>query len=243
MKKLLSISIFLLIINTLHSQEVKESNFKNNQFTYSAGLSTRGMWGETRFRFGQNENKWVVGFEYNSVQSMRETRIKSWYMQQRIGSRYIFDKLNRFAVLAPTFGISRDIFPQGYYNKINVRVDASLGPAIGLLRPYYVEVDFGTTLSDVKSVPYDPTNSQIYYERIMGETPFYKYLSPKKGVLGLSIRANTIIDFSRYKKSMNGVQLGLNIDAFPKAVQIMATQKNTAVFVSGCIGMMFGRRW
>lgn len=243
MKNIFFLFSFLLIINSLYSQEVKEPNFRNNQLTYSGGLSTRGLWGESRFRFGQNETKWVVGLEFSTLQSMREIRIKSWYMQQRIGTRYVFDKMNRFGVIAPTFGISRDIFPQGYYNKINVRVDASMGPALGLLRPYYVEVDFGTTFSDVKSVPYDPTNPNIYYERIMGETPFYRYLSPKKGLLGLSLRANALIDFSRYKKSMNGVQLGLNVDAFPKAVQIMATQKNNAVFVSACIGLMFGHRW
>jgi hypothetical protein len=243
MKEIIFIFSFLLVINLLPAQEVKEPNFKNNQLTGSAGLSTRGIWGDARFRFGENDTKWVIGLDFATLQSMREVRIKSWYMQQRIGTRYVYDKMNRFGVLAPTFGISRDIFPQGYYNKINVRVDASLGPAIGLLRPYYLEVDFGTTISEVKSVPYDPTNVGIYYERIMGETPFYKFLSPKKGAFGLSLRANALIDFSRYKKSMNGVQLSLNVDAFPKAIPIMATQKNTAVFVSGCIGFMFGKRW
>lgn len=210
---------------------------------YGFQSTTRGLGLHAVYFKGVGPNKTSFGFDMHSVKGHREIRIRSAY--QDLGRKYIFDKINYFYVLAPTVGISREVFPRSSFNKINVTVNAAAGPALGLLRPYILEVAIPIPnqpgYASREEHQYDP--ERFNFGNIIGQADPFSGDLVGAATVGGAVRMQIFVDFARHKRTVRGMTATLNADIFPKRVPIMAESENHYVYIAGGLGILFGHKW
>ncbi|GEM_PF-2559871 len=229
-------------------KEQLKSDILEKGFVLGINLTNRG--GGVYFHYikGDARRQWVFGLDIHSVRDERETSIQSAFGDS--GKDYIYGKLNYFYVFTPSVGIQKNLIPVGYGNLLNIRVGAQIGPAIGLLNPYLVEIFEPVNNSPNNGqgyrivVPYDPT--EYSYNEIIGKANLLSTKPSISAQLGLSLRGHILIDFTHSPQYIGGLSIGLNADYFPATIPIMNESseqiENQQLFLAGSIGVVFGSR-
>jgi hypothetical protein len=75
---------------------------------------------------------------------------------------------------------------------------------------------------------------------IYGRAAFTKGLNEIKVMPGLYAKGGFNFEYSKQDKVIHAIEVGLQINAFPKEIPIMATNTNKAVFFSFFVSYRFG---
>ncbi|RMG30281.1 MAG: hypothetical protein D6730_02745 [Bacteroidetes bacterium] len=239
---------------SLPGQELREDYAEDGPeqaMVLSLNLTNLGAGFHVHYYRGNEQQQMVFGVDFHSVKSVHETPVSSAFGDQ--GKDFVYGKQNYFYIFTPSVGIQKNLIPAGGGNLINVRVGLQAGPAIGLLNPYYVEI-----FEPIRN----PGNGQAYYgyrivaaynpaehtyDEIIGKAGLLASKFKIKAQVGVSLRANALIDFTRNPRYVSGLQIGLNADLFANKVPIMAEFgnkiQNQQYFLAGNLGLVFGSRW
>lgn len=246
MKSLLSACLIFLSLNA--SGQLFRAEEKPITGGWQMGFhdTNRGFGTSLHYLRGPESRQLVAGLDAHLVRDLREVRSESAFGQQ--GRKYVFGKLNNLVVLSPTVGYQVDLFPLGKGNLLNFRLGARVGPAIGLLNPYYLEIFVPVPnrpqLGDREVQPYDPAVHT--YASIIGRAPVLNNSLDLDAQIGASGRVYGIIDFSNRTRTIRGVQLGVDVDWFAEPVPIMADfveKRNNRLFIAASAGLLLGNRW
>ena len=242
----LILSLFLFS-PLLGQEEETENESIENGFLFGLHYSDRGPGLNLAVLKGPAYRQWLFGLDIFLVKDSKETLIAPFFGEQ--GKRYVFGKLNHLFVATPSVGLQWDVFPRSSVNLLNVRANVKVGPAIGILNPYHLEI-FQASPSNPftgtrETLPYDPAEHS--YSKIIGRANFLSSRIDPTVRLGLSVQANALLDFSSVDASITGLNLGIKMDAFPSPVPILAEElqnvENQRIFVAISAGLVFGRRW
>lgn len=224
-----------------------ETDKSHGAFLFDMSLTSRGVGAGVEYQRGNKKDfLWIFGAELFSLRDVREDRIESAFGDQ--GKDYVFGKLNHFFVFTPYVGIQKDLFPGGDNNLIDFSVSLGVGPAIGLLSPYYVEI-FERTNS---STPFGTRVTRAFepefhnYNNIIGRAGLFAEEFSVEAQVGLSVHGHVLMDLAKSYSYVTGIQLGVNIDAFPDRVPVLAERQgleNNRIFVSFALGLVLGNRW
>lgn len=208
--------------------------------------TTRGWGASLHYLIGPDEMQIVAGVDMNVIKDPREIRIESFFGQQ--GRDYVFGKLNHFAALSPMIGVQKNIMQVGSGNLLNLRVGGLIGPTLGILTPYHLEIFSPIAgrpqLGDRVVEPYDPAVHS--FTSIVGRASIFDSDFDPSAQFGLSAKVYGVIDFSNTSESIKAVQLGVNANWFASPVPIMADfaeVENSQLFVSVSFGLLLGNRW
>ncbi|GAB4415523.1 MAG: hypothetical protein OHK0039_24170 [Bacteroidia bacterium] len=195
---------------------------------------------------GQHDRQWLYSLDMHLVRDLHEVQIDPFFGDQ--GRRYVYGKLNHFVVLAPSIGIQQTLMPRNHLNFVGLRIGAKVGPAIGLLNPYHLEIfrpNPATPFVGNRVVEaYDPVEHT--YPRIIGRASLVSTQLDLSARIGLSVKGHLMFDFARGSQMINGIRLALHADLFPEVVPIMAARsdvENQRVFLGGSLGFILGGRW
>ncbi len=242
MQKIFFLSLALLAVFAAFSQEKRADEPLKIGYIYGASVHNRGLSGNFGVYFGKNPLKWVIRLDASTLKNTKETRIRSIYMDLKEGSRFVYDKMNRFAVICPTFGVRKAIIPFSAYNKVAVIGEITSGLVIGLMRPYYLNVSVPDSMSpglyNIEATQWNPVT--YTYLDVLGESNVFRKLSPSKVYAGWCVHATAYIDMSRKAGLIRGIQLNIDANLFAKKIPIMNVSPNTASFLTAGIGMCFG---
>lgn len=238
------------MISYVFSQENTEEEVNvTGGFWIGGHISSRGWGFNMNYLRGKKDRDWhlIVGFDAFHLRDSRELRIESIFNNQG-GRDFVFGKLNYFFVVSPTVGIYKDLFREKSGSMIDVSVAIQAGPALGILSPYYIEVarsSPGISAFNIRSVePFDP-EIHAYIDIIGRSGIFSEQLQPETEI-GLSVRTFTLIDLTRSRKYISGLQAGIQADIFPEEVAILAPRdgvENRQAFISFTLGLVIGNRW
>lgn len=228
------------------------SQFRAEEEPISAGWqlgiqnTTRGWGASLHYLRGSDEMQILFGLDFNVIKDSRELRTESFFGQQ--GREYVFGKLNNFAALSPVIGVQKNLVSIGTGNLLNLRVGGLMGPTIGILNPYQLEIFAPIAgrpqLGDRVVEPYDP--SRHTYASIIGRASMIESNFIPSTQFGLSGKVYGIIDFSDNSNAIKAVQLGLNANWFASPVPIMADfveVSNNQLFLAVSVGLLLGNRW
>lgn len=244
MKNLFLVALSLLILSPIASfgqkkKVVEEPNtgLTVNLFGHTYGYGVGVDW----FRTAGNKD-FFVSVDIASYRSKREQKVESAYADQN-GKDYIFDKKNYFYVISPKVGLSKQFASASHFNRIGVRGFVMVGPSIGILKPYYVEiaVPIGGNLAKVDPQPFDAAN-HTYFD-IVGEADYFFGMDELSVVGGVSMVAGATIDFSSSTEYIRGLKISANVDLFSSTPEILDTFNNKQIFVGGTVGLVFGNAW
>jgi hypothetical protein len=158
------------------------------------------------------------------------------------GNPFIYGKVNSFYQLTLGFGQQIILGQKGNKNGVAVSAIFNGGLALGLLRPYYIEVQDPTT-GDNTVIKYTTANSTLFLgPTIIGGGGFGKGWNEVKMKPGGFLKTAMRFDYGRFNEVVSGIEAGLSVEFYGSKIPIMITQKENQLFFQGYIAILFGRR-
>ena len=156
---------------------------------------------------------------------------------------FIYGKINNFYQVTLGFGQQYMLGQKGNKNGVAVSAVYNAGLAIGLLRPYYLDVDDPTT-GQSKKIKYSVEDSVLFLNppTINGGTGISKGWSEMKIKPGAFAKAALRFDYGRYNEMVSAVEVGLSADFYASKIPIMVAQKDKQLFFQAYLAIVFGRR-
>ena len=243
MKKLLILAVLILFgaISLYAQGELNEQPkvFFRNEKSFGILLNTDGI--GISYREAKRvdfRNKQLIEFDAGTLRNQKEYKQSSGIAPT--GGSYIFGKLNSTFYLRAGFGHQHELFKKADLGGIAVRYFYSAGPVLALYKPVYYKVLYpvSTNSFEVKIEKYDP--SITIPQEIYAKAAFTKGFNELKVVPGIYAKAGFNFEYSKEDKIIHAIELGAQINAFPKKIPIMAIDNNKAIFFSLFVSYRFG---
>lgn len=237
-RKLKKIAIF-------REQEEGENVFQRD-FSAGARLNTDGWSGFVEKGYRKSRKK-VTYFqlEFSEKKNNKEYKQSGGYsFTQR---PYIFGKQNNFYPVK--LGIGQRYLIGGKANKNGVEVDAIYygGLSLGLLKPYYVNVQ--DPAGDNIDLKYSAENANLFLnkDKINGAAGFGKGWGDLSVVPGAHAKLGLRFDWAHFNEVVSALEIGVNAEMYTKKIPIMVpvngTDYNKQFFFNAYVGIQFGKRW
>ncbi|MCE5346093.1 MAG: hypothetical protein LLG13_07380 [Bacteroidales bacterium] len=242
MKKLLIIAVMIFSGTViLYSQgELNEQQkvFFRNERSLAILLNSDGF--GLNFRGAQRSdylNKHLFEIDLGIFKHPKEYRYSSSYIS---GGSFVFGKLNTTLFLRGGIGHQHEIFKKADLGGIAIRYFYSAGPVIALYKPIYYKVLYpvSSTMYGIKVEKF--TTAITVPEEIYSKASFSKGLNEIKVMPGLYAKGGFNFEYSKQDKVIHAVEIGCQINAFPKEIPIMANTNNKALFFSLFVSYRFG---
>jgi hypothetical protein len=153
----------------------------------------------------------------------------------------VFGKINNFYQLKLGFGQQYLTGQKGNKNGVAVTVVYHGGLSLGLLRPYYLDVNDSTGDRQIK---YSIKDSALFLDvsKIRGSAGIGKGWGEIKMRPGLYAKGAIRFDYGRYNEIVSGIEIGISIDVYSEKIPMLLFAKQRQVFFQGHIAFLFGKR-
>lgn len=171
----------------------------------------------------------------------------------RVSRAFTYGKQNQLYALRVGFGMRKYLSEKARQRGVAVGYSYEVGPTLGLLKPYYIEIRVGelnntSTLLDVR---YDGTNANEFLnqDRIFGASTWTLGLDEISLRPGIHAKAAAHFGFGAFDEVSKSLEAGLMVDFFPGNTDLMLESDltpgvtNTPLFLSLYLNVQFGKRW
>lgn len=183
-------------------------------------------------------NTTTYGLEISEIKHPKEDKFPNAVMA--FGNPYIYGKINNFYQAKLGLGQQRILGQKGNKNGIAVTTNYSGGLSLGLLRPYYIEVE--DQFGKVKLINYEQDSTLFLNGFIRGGGGLEKGWNEIKVKPGAYAKGSLRFDFGRFNEVVSAIEVGLSIEAYTSEIPIMAKNKEQQIFFQGHLALLFGRR-
>lgn len=243
MKKLLIIAgLFLYCAVSLNAQgdlDEQQKVFFRNERSYAFLLNTDGIGFSYREAKRVNFlNKRLLEFDIGTLKHPKEYKIRNPWTTGT-GS-FVFGKLNSVIFIRGGIGHQHEIYKKADLGGVAIRYFFSAGPVVALYKPIYYRVLYPVSLNEfeLKDEKFEVSIHQP--TDIYSKARFTKGLNETKALPGLYGKAGFNFEYSKEDKVIHAIEIGAQINAFPKVIPIMASPDNKAVFFSLFVSYRFG---
>lgn len=242
MKKLLIIAIiFIFGAVSLYAQgELNEQQkvFFRNERSFAILLNTDGSGvsyrGAKRIDF---LNKRLLEIEAGTLKHPKEYKGSNPNVQ---GGNFVFGKLNSTFYLRGGIGHQHELFKKADLGGIAIRYFYSAGPVIALYKPIYYRIIYFLPNNEYTIKKEKFSNSITGNSEIYSRASFTKGLNETKVLPGLFVKGGFNFEYSKEDKIIHAIEVGAQINAFPKKIPIMAGSDNKTIFFSLFVSYRFG---
>jgi hypothetical protein len=181
----------------------------------------------------------IYSFEISEIFHPKEEKVPSTD-QNYFGGSFKYGKINNFYQAKFGFGQQYVFGQKGNKNGIAVLGIYEGGLSLGLLKPYYIDVNQN---SGSRSIKYSGADTTAFLsDNILGSSGLGKGWSEVKIRPGAFIKLSLRFDFDSYNETIKALEIGLSVDAYAKKIEQMAFAKPHQMFFQGHIGFVFGGR-
>jgi hypothetical protein len=158
-----------------------------------------------------------------------------------IGNPFIYAKINNFYQFKLGFGQQYLFGQKGNKNGVAVTGNVVGGLSLGLLRPYYIEIE--DSQGNPKKVKFNPEDtSEFINSPIRGSGGIGKGWGEMKMKPGAYIKGTMRFDWGKYNEMVYGIEIGLSIEFYSQKIPILLYSKEHQLFFQGHIALVFGKR-
>ena len=226
-------------INAIIKQEEEGNLSFRKQSAFGVELRTNGY--GIFYELGKRKSA-----RYTNLYTIELTEIKH-RKEEKIGgdqffsNSFVFGKIYNFYQGKLGFGQQYILGQKG--NKNGVAVTASLqgGLDLGLLKPYYVDVQDSAGTNRSVSYATDPVG-YMSSQGIYGGSGFTKGFNEIKVKPGIFVKSALRFDFGRYNESLEAMEIGLSAEAFSEKIPILIYNSPKQFFIQMHIAIVFGGR-
>jgi hypothetical protein len=191
-------------------------------------------------RMKTNRKTNIYRLDITEIKSQKEDKLPS--AGSFFGNPYIYGKANNFYPITLGFGQQYILGQKGNKNGVSISAVYNAGLALGLLKPYYLEVvDLSTQQS--KTIKYSTQDSAEFLGAgIIGGGGFGKGWNEIKVKPGAFAKTALRFDYGRFNEVVSGIEVGFSVEFYGEKIPIMLLQKDKRFFFQGYISLLFGRR-
>lgn len=226
-------------VNSLIKQEEEGVLVYHKQSIFGVELRTNGY--GAFYELGKMKSPRfsnIYKIEFTEIKHPKEEKLPNGTFA--FGNPYIYGKVNNFYQLKLGLGQQVILGQKGNKNGVAVTGIYDGGLSLGFLRPYYIEVQDSTGRG--RQIKYDDDTSLFVGGPIIGGAGFGKGWGEIKVKPGAYVRTALRFDFGRYNEMVQGLEVGLIVEAYASKIPIMLFNKERQVFFQGYISLVFGRR-
>ncbi|MTB52169.1 hypothetical protein [Lewinella sp. W8] len=230
----------------------------DHELTFYAGLAT-----PRNFFFGVRSGKlitydkmryWTASFgDIRHSRERRENPDRINLATNRVSRAYVFGKQNQLYALRVGFGQRTYLSEKARERGVAVGYSYEFGPTLGLLKPYYLEVDAGEpgrpgTIVDIRHTG-ENTAEFLNQDRIFGASAWTVGIDEIAFRPGIHAKIAAHFGFGAYEESAKLLETGLMADFFLGNTDIMIESdltpgvSNSPLFLSLFVNFHFGKRW
>lgn len=265
MKKLFSIAAVLVFWLTVSAQDTRvkrdekreERREKINALKKQAEEGTLVYRKQSIFGAQLRTNGYGAFYELGKMKTNRKTNIYriditeiKHHKEEKIpaggvifGNPYIYGKVNNFYQVTLGFGQQYILGQKGNKNGVAVSLLYNGGLALGILRPYFLEIQDPLT-NENRFISYSESNESLFLDNAIivggaGLGKGWNDLDIQPGVFGkFAVR----FDYGRFNEVVSGLELGISADYYTKKMPILLFQKERQLFYQAYLAVLFGRR-
>jgi hypothetical protein len=261
-KKLVSTAVVIIVCFVASAQGEKAKDKKEERREKINALKKQAEEGVLVYRkqsiFGaqMRSNGYGLFYEVGKMKTNRKTNIYRVdlteiknHKEEKIpaggvifGNPYIYGKVNNFYQLTLGFGQQYILGQKGNKNGVAVSMIYNGGLAMGILRPYYLEIQDPMT-SENRFIRYKDDNDLFLDNAVIiggaGIGKGWSDLEISPGVFGkFALR----FDYGRFNEMVSGIEVGISADYYTQKMPILLLQKEKQLFYQAYIAVLFGRR-
>lgn len=150
------------------------------------------------------------------------------------GNSFTLGKVHHLFAIRGQYGREYILFKKAPQQGVQINLNLSVGPSIGLEAPYYIEYQQSTR------VPYDPSKHSI--EDITGRGFIFQGLFQSNIIIGANIKTSLSFEFGTLKSNVSGFEAGFLLDAYTRKVNMISEADNYAVWPTAFITLFYGSR-
>lgn len=248
LNKLIYILIFVLLISitdSVFSQgEIaeRESIVFKNEYSLGLGLYSNGFGAD--FVYGKRVNarlKTLYSCGLNIVKHPKEKKIYNPDPFVDSQERFVFGKLNHFYTFKGGMGLKKEVFSKADKGSISISYSYNVGGILGILKPIYYH-QIITVNPDSYETIIDKFNESIHSAGEIYGRAHYKYgLDEISLVPGAYGKFDMTFEYSSVDSLIRAIQVGVQLDVYPKRIPILAVETNNQLMLSIFIIYRFGR--
>ncbi len=219
---------------------------------------------ETAFNFRLTTNKgYAAGMEFGRLRTYYRTS----FFQVNIGEvkhtkeqrlspppnvrsfrPFVFGKQNNLFIARSGWGIKRYYSEKARHKGVAVGMSYSVGPSLGILKPYYLALAYTSPDNPrdqrVLHQKYSEENAGVFLDptRILGASPFTKGFSDLSFIPGGNASVAFHMDWGAFDEVVKALEIGLQVDVFPRKVPILVSEENSQLFFNFFINLQLGKR-
>jgi hypothetical protein len=159
------------------------------------------------------------------------------------GNPFVYGKQNNFYQLKLGVGQQRMIGGKGNKNGVAVYGIFAGGLSIGLLKPYYVDVQDPPNSGETRQIKYSQADSALFMsQEILGASGFTKGWGEMKFAPGVHAKTGLRFDWGRFNNAISAIEVGANVEFYAKKVEQMVGVEPNQFFLNGYLAVVFGNR-
>lgn len=238
-----NVLFFFLLIGTvrLASAQTQDSYSYQSEFTWGVNKnSSSGIIGGLVLKKARKVAE--KQFETYSLEIINIKHPQEQRKNATTGNSFLYGKSNYLVAFRPQYGRDLVIFKKAPQNGVEIKAVAAAGLSFGLVIPYYIEIARGNFTGELDREQYNPKNPEHSFGRISGPVgPFYG-LGESSLVMGGNAKIGLNFETGVLKSQVTGYEVGLLLDAYTKAVEIVPTAKNRAIYPTLYLTIFYGTR-
>lgn len=225
----------------IYNQELA-MNFRLHTHGYAFGLTGGKL--QTYYR----TKYWHV--ELGELKHAKEFR-QSWdspsSLNGRVSRAFKYGKQNSFFTLRAGIGAKRYFSEKAKHKGVAVGISYEAGGTLGILKPYYLELQAGDgNLTYSSRYTEDTATRFLDISKIHGASNWAKGFGHLSLVPGAHARFAVHFDWGAFDEYLKSFEGGIMVDAFSKRVPIMVELpgvENNLLFLNLFLNLQFGKRW
>lgn len=227
-----------ILTSSLNAQ-TQDSYDYQSEFTWGINKNTSGgLIGGFVFKKARKLSERVLetyGLELMNVKHPQERRDNSL----TTGNFFIYGKSNYLYAVRFQYGRDLILFKKAPQQGVEIKGVFAIGPTLGIVAPYYVEVaaDAGGMATIHKQ--YDPS---IRPEEIYGPGRLFEGLGESSIVPGINFKTALNFELGTIKSQVTGFEAGFLLDAYTQEIELIPTAKNYSVFPTLFFTLFYGGR-
>jgi hypothetical protein len=258
--KVLLVYFFVFMASAFEVCAQKEENPKlaaakdymfHKQMVGGIKLATTGL--DFYVQYGIIKNIYVTHLftlEYEWHIDYRDKKTKSITSTGNPGRDYFFGVQNRFHTIRFSYGFEKAIADKAAKNGVRLSWVGFIGGALGLVKPYYLNLNYGTNANTgeaiIRSERYSPGNASVFLDqtRIDEASPISRGLNQISPVIGGHARTGLNFDLGSRDAFVKAIEAGVSVDIFYKKIPIYVTDHSNHFFFFGLyLAFHMGKRW
>jgi hypothetical protein len=188
------------------------------------------------------KRKRMFEIEAQNFKSPKEVKSVNSYYQNSKG--YIYGKLNSILIIRGGIGYQNVLYQKSDKKSVEIRYCYFIGASLAFAKPVYLEIIKPTndpTINIISTERYDPNVN--YQDQIYGKAPFLSGIGNTSIYPGAYAKLGLSFEYGDRYNGIKAIETGVTADAYPRAIPIMAFNKNQQVLVSLYLKLVFGKKW